>query len=90
MKRRSLTAALLLMLTAGVAFSQNQTCPRPDCPNQGMCQRKGNGSGNGQCDGNCPRRGNGSCPRNGQEQPTPGSQAGKQDPQRGGMRSGQR
>lgn len=89
MKRRSLMAALLL-LSAGFVFSQNQTCPRADCPNQGTCQRKGNG--NGQCDGNCPGRGNGngSCPRNGQNQPQSGSQAGKQAPQRGGMRWGQR
>jgi hypothetical protein len=86
MKRRSLTAAILLLLSAGFAFSQTQTCPRPDCPNQGICQRKGNG--NGQCNGNCPGQGkrDGTGPRNGQNQP----QSDRQGPQRGGMRFGQR
>ena len=84
MKRRSLMAALLLLLSAGLAFPQNQSCPRPDCPNHGMCQRKGNGD----CprDGNCAGRGDGSCPRNGQNQPQSGSPAGKRGPQRGSTR----
>ena len=63
MKRRCLTAVLLLLSCAGAVLAQNPACPRPDCPNQGMCQRKGNGNrncngtgnGNGRCDGFCLR-----------------------------------
>ncbi len=82
MKRYSLSAALLLLLSAGFTFAQNQTCPRPDCPNQGICQRKGNG--NGQGNGNC----DGSCPRRGQKDPQSGGENRQGTQQGGGMRWG--
>ena len=54
LKKGFLTFTMLLLTVAsGAAFAQTQTCPRPDCPNQGQnCPRQGQ---------NCPNQGQ--CPR---------------------------
>ena len=66
MTRKTWIAAALLWALTGIgAMAQTQTCPRPDCPNQGQCPRNGQGMRNGQGPRNpqCPQ--NGQCPRNG-------------------------
>lgn len=68
MTRKTWIATALLWAFTGIgAFAQTQTCPRPDCPNQGQCQRAGQCPRNGQCpqNGQCPRNGGQRGPGNG-------------------------